>query len=368
MRRHMKAESINLFFTTGNSDKVYNASLSPASEGWTVDYEYGRRDSPLRAGSKTPSPLNYEDAKKAFDALVQSKTSKGYTQEESGNAFAGSKSLEDIMNFQPQLLNSIKEDDIHVVFKTWSKLSMQIKHDGERRCVFIANNTVEAANRKGLRTELQPIVYDALVKLQQQGLTNTIVDCEDLGASLVIFDVLSYKGDVMTEATFSQRSIVLSALHQQILDANLKNVIHVDVSVDAQSIEDIRRFVASAKDKHAEGVVLRDSDAVYTAGRPSSGGSALKLKFVERATLRVAGISSTKRSIGLQGLDGPDWVNVGNCSIPSNHSIPLVGELVEIEYLYAYQGGSIYQPVYRGTRTDVEAKDAVTAQLKYKLS
>lgn len=35
------------------------------------------------------------------------------------------------------------------------------------------------------------------------------------------------------------------------------------------------------------------------------------------------------------------------------------------DYLYAYKGGSLYQPVYRGERTTIESDACTTSQLKY---
>ncbi|HPY24902.1 MAG TPA: hypothetical protein PLK19_11325 [Mycobacterium sp.] len=42
------------------------------------------------------------------------------------------------------------------------------------------------------------------------------------------------------------------------------------------------------------------------------------------------------------------------------------GDVVEVRYLYAYQGGSLYQPVYLGLRDDIEQHECVVAQMKYK--
>jgi bifunctional non-homologous end joining protein LigD len=59
-------------------------------------------------------------------------------------------------------------------------------------------------------------------------------------------------------------------------------------------------------------------------------------------------------------------VPVGNVTIPPNHAVPAAGEIIEVEYLYAYHGGSLYQPVYRGKRTDLDLDACTTVQLKYK--
>jgi bifunctional non-homologous end joining protein LigD len=56
---------------------------------------------------------------------------------------------------------------------------------------------------------------------------------------------------------------------------------------------------------------------------------------------------------------------VGNCTIPANYEIPQVGDLVEIRYLYAYLGGSLYQPIYEGIRNDISPEACGEIQLKY---
>ncbi len=56
----------------------------------------------------------------------------------------------------------------------------------------------------------------------------------------------------------------------------------------------------------------------------------------------------------------------GNVTIPVSHEIPSLNALVDVEYLYAYRGGSIYQPVYRGQRTDLELSACTLSQLKFK--
>ena len=243
---------------------------------------------------------------------------------------------------------------------------LQVKHDGERRGVFITSDGIEGANRKGLRTDLRPIVHDSLAELQKNGFTDTTLDCEDLRDRLVVFDVLSYKGKSLSEEIFSVRADLLSELKRNIKQAGLEETIIVDLPVLADSIETLKAFIASAKNENAEGIVLRDGYSAYKPGRPASGGSVLKLKFVERATLRVATLSKTRRSIGVEALDENDWISVGNCSIPANQKIPSVGELVEIEYLYAFDKGALFQPVYRGSRQDLDEKDSVISQLKYK--
>ena len=82
-------------------------------------------------------------------------------------------------------------------------------------------------------------------------------------------------------------------------------------------------------------------------------------------------VNSGKRSVKIGLLDSVSgdlvkMISVGNVTIPPNYGIPAVGDIVEVEYLYAYKGGSIYQPVYRGKRTDVDISACILGQLKFK--
>jgi bifunctional non-homologous end joining protein LigD len=74
-----------------------------------------------------------------------------------------------------------------------------------------------------------------------------------------------------------------------------------------------------------------------------------------------------KRSVELRLLNGQGWVQVGNVTIPANHAIPAVGEVVEVRFLYAFkESNALYQPVYLGPRKDIEQHECVLSQLKYK--
>jgi bifunctional non-homologous end joining protein LigD len=50
-----------------------------ATTGSSVTFAYGRRGSTMSTGSKTSSPVDYDEAKRVYDNLVREKTAKGYT-------------------------------------------------------------------------------------------------------------------------------------------------------------------------------------------------------------------------------------------------------------------------------------------------
>jgi len=115
-----------------------------------------------------------------------------------------------------------------------------------------------------------------------------------------------------------------------------------------------------------EGIVFKQVFAPSTPGRPNSGGPQLKYKFCASLSAVVAKLNR-QRSVELQLLRPDGWVSCGNVTIPANHKIPQVGQVVEVRYLYAFpESGVLYQPVYLGPRDDVPKAECLTSQLKYK--
>jgi bifunctional non-homologous end joining protein LigD len=108
-----------------------------------------------------------------------------------------------------------------------------------------------------------------------------------------------------------------------------------------------------------EGVVFKRLDAPYREGRSDD---ALKLKFTASASVIVAAVNEGVRSVQIKAVDDTP---LGNVTIPVNKAIPRQGSIIEVKYLYAYRGGSLYQPVYVGVRRDIEPGACTTAQLKY---
>lgn len=92
----------------------------------------------------------------------------------------------------------------------------------------------------------------------------------------------------------------------------------------------------------------------------------LKFKFYSTLSVICSSVNVGRRSIALELLDGKKRVPVGNVTVYPNQEIPAVGDIVEVRYLYAYKGGSLFQPVLLTVREDLDEKDCTVAQLKYK--
>jgi bifunctional non-homologous end joining protein LigD len=348
----METKSISLYFKNGSSDKEYHATLEPKDGGFVVNFAYGRRGTSLTTGTKTQAPVAYDKALAAFEKLVREKTSKGYTEDTAGTPYEHTDKARQVSGLLPQLLNVAADTEVAgiVADDDWV---MQEKFDGRRLMLRKTGDTIEGVNKLGLIVAVAAPVADAARAIAG----DVVLDGEIVGDRLYAFDILSHDGDDMTALPYSKRYAALLDL----LPAD-GAITAVPCWTDATDKAD---NLNALKARNAEGIVFKRADAPYTVGRPASGGTQLKFKFIDTLSAVVTKVNA-KRSVAVSLHDGSDWTPMGNVTIPSNHDIPVEGSVVEVRYLYALPGGSIYQPVYLGVRDDIEAQECVTAQLKFK--
>ena len=350
-----KEEAVTLYFKEGGSDRVYTAILKQEGSGWVVNAQWGRRGNTMQNGTKTKTPVTYEEAKKIYDKLIKSKMGEGYTPGKtdkiSASAITGDDKAQRDTGTRPQLLNPIGEDVLEQ-YLTNDKYGAQEKYDGKRILIDIRDGQATGINRKGLAVELPQEIKDSVSGLQAETL-----DGELIGDTYYTFDLLRHDGKGIYTWPYKKRYAELEKLQFG------NNVIVGPLAIgEAEK----RTMYAKLKAEKKEGMVFKDLSAPYKAGRPASGGTQLKHKFWESTTARVSKLNQ-KHSVALELLDdeGKNYVGVGNVTIPPNKEIPNVGEMVEIKYLYAYRGGSLYQPQYLGVRDDKDLPDTLS-QLKYK--
>jgi len=344
--------SARLFYRDGSSDKEYHAAVNVVEGGYTVTFAFGRRGSALATGTKTSSPVPLDKATKIYDKLIAEKTAKGYTPDGSGALFAMTENAQRVSGLVPQLLNPIDETEAarYIADDAWC---LQEKFDGKRIMVAVTAGKVEGSNRKGLIVSMPQEISDALAVLP-----DCVLDGELLGGGYLVFDLLALSGADQRDQPYRDR---YDSLMRTIASGNLIRV--AETAWDAAGKADLYQKIALAG---GEGVVFKRADSKSVAGRPASGGSQVKCKFYATCTCLVAA-QNDQRSVRLHLFDDAGAaVSVGNVTIPSNKTIPLAGALVEIRYLYAYRGGSLYQPAYLGERDDVEREACAVSQLKYK--
>ena len=363
MSDSMVAESAVLFYREGSSDKIYQLQLQPDTKtaGWVVNFQYGRRGSTLTEGTKTQKPVDFEVATKVFRAAITQKKAKGYTEDTSGKVFAMSHNEENNTGIVPQLLNNIEEHDINAYIAN-NNFMMQQKFDGKRMMICMDSNGIKAINRRGLTCGFPDVIKEAL--LDEAPVSEFLLDGECVGEEYFAFDLLEYNGkDIRSLGARDRYDLLLE--HFEGISPNNFQVVKC-----AMTPKNKRIMLDKVREDGNEGIVLKHKDAPYKPGRPNKLGDQLKFKFVATADVIVTAVND-KRSVAMAVYpDGrkadQQLINIGNCTIPPNHEIPKVDDVIEVRYLYAYPNGALYQPIYLGPRTDKEPYSCKVNQLKYK--
>jgi len=351
----MQNLSISLYFSQGSSDKEYHIELKAEGDGYLVNFRYGRRGSTLKPGTKTASPVAYAQAKKIYDDLLAEKVGKGYSPGEDGAPYQDTPLETRFSGLLPQLLNPIEDDELDRYFRD-NDFVCQEKFDGKRCLIRKSAVGIEGVQRAGLVIALPQVVADAAAALSP---SQFVIDGELVGKVFYAFDLLELQGRDHRETAFITRSRLL----QSALTGTTKAIRPILTACGETAKRSLLGCIKAAK---GEGIVFKHSQAPYRPGRPSSGGNQLKYKLWSSATCRVVKGNASKRSVAIELRDDTGaWTPVGNVSIPANQSTPKKGNLIEVKYLYAYRGGSLYQPTYLGQRDDI-TETTPLSQLKYK--
>ena len=342
-----------LYYKDGSSDKVYSCEIQELNDKCMVNFAYGRRGSTMQTGTKTNKPVSREEAEKIYNKLIREKTAKGYTPGEDGAKYTNTEFAKQISGVEVQTLNFIEEDEVQrLIFD--DKYCAQEKFDGERMTLSKNNGTVTAGNKLGLLRGFPTCLEETL-----EYDTHIVLDGEIVGEIYHVFDLLEFEDRDLRDWSYESR---LAALEGEELDESGLGIVTVET---AYTSKDKKTLFDRLKKEGREGIVFKLLSAKYTPGRPASGGSQLKFKFYTTASCRVSGVNQ-KRSVKLAVLDSRKWIEIGNVTIPPNRDIPVDDQIVEVRYLYAYKGGSLFQPAYIGLRNDVELNECTIDQLKYK--
>jgi bifunctional non-homologous end joining protein LigD len=350
--------AISLYFREGSSDKVYHAQIVPNGDDlYAVNFQYGRRGSTLQTGTKTAVPVTLAEARKIFNKLVTEKKAKGYTEGERGTPYAGGELANRRFAFAPQLLNFIDEPAM-LEYLRRPDWFMQEKIDGVRQIVECRAGVVTAGNRNGLTVAVSAAIVEAVLALSH----DCVLDGEAIGDVYWPFDLLSFDGLDITERSATYRLHLLTATLKAKPSKALGRV------RTAFTEDEKRSLLQTIKAERGEGIVFKNANARYAPGRPASGGDALKHKFTASATCCIVSQNRGKRSVLVAvHNDTADasalrpLIEIGNVAIPPNRDIPPPGSLVEVEYLYAFLGGALFQPVYKGLRADKNCPDSYTS-------
>lgn len=351
--------SVTLHSTAGGSDKLYSLSIERQADGWVVNYANGRRGGTMATGTKTKTPVGYAEARKACNAVLFDKVGGGYLPI-AGSRFGEGMSAEAIATaareasgYVPQLLVSIEDDEIerYITDDDWIA---EPKHDGERRFLIVKDGAISGGNRKGQTVALPKTITDAATFDHE-----VVLDGEQIGDRFVFWDILILDGTDLRAKPWHEREAAMSA-------GAFSREPAICRTVTATSTEAKRKLVADQRAKGGEGVVFKRRNAPYDPGRPGSNAAWIKYKFWKSLSA-VVGKVNDKRSVGLELLDeGGARIPVGNVTIPANKQVPDIGAVVEIGYLYAFDGGSLFQPTYIGERSDIDVAECLASQRVFK--
>ena len=338
--------AVDLEYREGASDKVYHAEVVETGSGCVVNCAYGRRGRALNAGTKTPEPVAPDRALKIYNALVKSKTAKGYVGAGSGTVAATAMPEGGRVDtgLRSQLLNAIGREEAEALAgdDDWC---LQEKHDGRRLLVRRSGTRVVAANRNGMACSAPAAVVAELKSLP----LDFEADGECVGEIWHVFDVLALDREDMRPRPYRDRLRAVETWFGSGVHARAVATATAGMKSAA---------LASLEQRGREGAVFKNLAAAWNPGRPGSGGNALKLKFWNTCSCVVSGANAGRRSVALE-LEG---IRVGSVTVPPNADMPGPGDIVEVRYLYV-QGprGRLYQPVYMGARDDIGPGDCTFA-------
>lgn len=352
--------SVELHFQAAGSDKVYHLSISQDGDGWTTAYANGRRGGTLATGKKNQAPVDYAAARKICNSALNEKVGKGYSPvagSHLGNGMAAeviATAARVATGIVPMLLNAIEPTSIDQYIAD-DRYVAEEKHDGERRLIIVRDGEAIGGNRQGKTVALTARLAGEALAL---GHSQLVLDGEQIGDTFFCWDVLEHQGRDLRHEPLSARLHLLDRL-----GINGDSLRVTATAFGAAAKRDLLERVAAAG---GEGVVFKELAATYSPGRPNSGGPWVKHKLYQTLTAAVSDVNA-QRSVALRLKDDTDsWIPVGNVTIPANHNVPEPGDVVEVRYLYAFDGGSLFQPTYLGKRNDLLLDDCRADQRVFK--
>lgn len=354
-------ETINLYYKEGSSDKFYVASIQEQNGKYSVPVTWGRQGTSGQSGYKIEN-TSLEEAQKAYNKVVKEKTGKGYkvSSEHTPPKIVGlpTTTVKRKIDWKeqtllPQLLNEIEENEVEKYINN-PEYCAQEKYDGRRRLLRYQSGKTEGLNKKGQSTGYPETLHLTCKEIEKlHGWNEFIIDGEEIGTTLYAFDLLSVKNDQLSDMTYNTRYNTLKLL-------NLQSK-YIQVVKTAYTTKEKQTLYETLKNTKKEGIVFKLLNGTHKAGYSND---QKKFKFYATASVIVTN-HNKKNSIAIAVWDGKDTVPVGNVTT-IGHVKPPIGTIIEVSYLYAYKGGSLYQPSFIGVRDDMDKEDCLIHKLKFK--
>lgn len=228
---------------------------------------------------------------------------------------------------------------------------MQQKMDGWRVLVKTGEQT-KCLNRDG--DPLNEIPLSKLGIFAKMS-TEWLFDCEYIDGEFYVFDVLEIPTGDIKNFPLRKRLELLDNLSEKFAPPIYK--------VPSFYGEDKLRVFQELKGGNKEGVIFKDLDAPYEEGRNKS---TLKFKFTKHVDCIIIDRNiDDKDNFALGMFNGSEITEVGHCSALTGDGPKInIGDVVQVNILYATESGRLYQPVKPRIRIDKSPQDCTLDQLK----
>lgn len=350
-----QAASVSLYSQHGGSDKEYHAYLRPKSIGWTVDFAHGKRGKPLKTGTKTETPVDYDNALKKYVSLVNSKKNgdSHYVEGDAGAAYSSHVAAGAMFGMFTQQPTPITAAHLQRLISD-DRYGLQQKANGENRLIRVFGDEVRGGNKKGQQVDIP----EEWIR-QFRALGSLVANGEHVGDRFLAFDLLEIEGQDLRHLPQHERYARLVQLYDGMASAvPAFGVLHCYYTT-----EEKRALVKQIEEANLEGVVAKLRSAPYVAGK---GLNTLKFQFREIISCIVLK-HNVQRSVqgGLLDKDG-QIVPCGNITIPPNKPVPEVDAVIDVQHLY-WTGQALEQSVYdpdnKSPRVDVDRAECTLDQI-----
>lgn len=233
---------------------------------------------------------------------------------------------------------------------------MQEKYNGVRLMVYIERpDEIYSYNKRGDLIANDPVIVSSIKSMNLEPVHCHIrLDGEFVNDQFYVFDMIT---GLNQKHSYEDR---YNLLRNFIYKYNPDSIVHVP-NVKGEKVK--RAFLTNLKERRCEGAVFKRMDSIYQPAKRCE--DQVKIKFYHTCSVICLGQGRGKSvRMGMMNCAG-EVIEVGCVSIEKGPK-PQEGDIIEVKYLYAYQGGSLYQPIYLTTRTDVIASECLTDQLIYK--
>lgn len=388
----------------GSSDKVYNVHLVEDPPGvFHVVGENGRRGSRLTTQRVADNLTSFAAAEIDLDKKVASKrhhrmtpytvvcdSRRGAPPQSMSNNLAASRppAAEARVGFIPAIPTSIDRAEAERLLgdEDWF---MEEKRDGVRVVGRLTNHAraeVSWGNKLGRR--IPDPGYDLTRELMRVAeiagsLAGLALDGELVGGRWHVFDVVERRGVWLSDMNYEMRLAIRDGL-----PARHANDLIVRCMDESESPISFVRAARTAAEKRelfwkieaggGEGVVFKRLDGEYSLGR---GRQTLKFKFTEDVTViavpnRGARTCRCYLYAATDAAATAPLLHVGDVTVPSDdlHRRLLARAeanepiIADVRYRHISgepgSGGKLIEPVWKGTRDDVEMKECTAAGLR----